>query len=118
MAVVGGEVAITGLRIGCDETLTWSGATVTVAGSASYLNAATVTYAIKDAAGTAVTGATGTLAYVAASSGNYEGTLESSVLTAANFTEGAAYLVEFTLVSGSYNGFRRLVCRAAYRGED
>lgn len=106
------------IYIGEDLTLTFTGASVTVQGSTSYLNSATVTYAVKDATGTAVSGATGTLTYVAASNGNYEGTLESSVTTPANFTEGGTYIVEYTLSQSTYNGFRRMVCRAAYRGED
>ena len=101
-----------------DMTVTWSGATATVNGTTTYLNSATVTYSITDAAGTAVSGGTGTLSYVSASNGNYEGTIESSVLTTANFTEGRTYLVDITLSQSGYNGFRRLVCRAAYRGED
>ena len=101
-----------------DMNVTWDAASVTVAGTTTYLNSATVTYSITDAAGTAVSGGTGTLSYVAASSGDYEGTIESSVLTSSNFTEGRTYLIDITLSQSGYNGFRRLVCRAAYRGED
>lgn len=101
-----------------DMNVTLTGASVTVNGTTSYLNSATVTYSITDAAGTAVSGGTGTLSYVSASSGDYEGTIESSVLTSSNFTEGRTYLVDITLSQSGYNGFRRLVCRAAYRGED
>lgn len=106
------------LFIGEDMTLTATGLSVTVQGVTSYLNSATVTYAVTDAAGTAVSGGTGTLSYVSASDGNYEGTIESTVLTAANFTEGRTYLVDITISQSSYNSFRRLVCRAAYRGGD
>ena len=104
------------LYIGEDLTVTWTGASVTVNGTTSYLNSATVTYAITDAAGTAVSGGTGTLSYIAASNGNYEGTIESTVLTASNFTVGRTYLLDITLVQSGYNGFRRLECRAAIRG--
>lgn len=106
------------LYFGEDHTLSWDAASVTVNGTLSYLNSATVTYAVKDRTGTAVSGGTGTLSYIAASSGDYEGTIESSVMTTSNFTEGETYFVELTLSQSSYNGFRRLVCRAAYRGED
>ena len=104
------------LYIGEDMNVTWDAASVTVAGTTTYLNSATVTYSITDAAGTAVSGATGTLSYVAASSGDYEGTIESTVLTASNFTVGRTYLLDITLVQSGYNGFRRLECRAAIRG--
>ena len=106
------------LYIGEDHTLRWDGASKTVAGVTTYLNSATVTYAITDAAGTAVSGGTGTLSYVAASDGDYEGTIESSVVTAANFAEGRTYFVNVTLSESTFNGYRRLVCRVAYRGED
>lgn len=101
-----------------DHTVRWDGATKTVNGTASYLNSATVTYALKDATGTAVSGGTGTLSYISSSNGNYEGTIESTVVTTSNFTEGGTCFLELTLSEGLFNGFRRLVCRVAYRGED
>jgi hypothetical protein len=95
------------IGIGCDEVVTWTGAT---AGGA-YLNAATVTYSLKTATGTTL--GSGTLTYTAASSGDYAGTIESTVTSL--LTEGAVVYVEYTLVSGSYNDFRRREFVARYR---
>lgn len=95
------------LGIGCDETVTWTGASA----GGSYLNSATVTYSLKTATGTTL--GTGTLSYTAASSGDYAGTIESTVT--ALLSEGVVYYVEYTLVSGSYNDFRRREFVARYR---
>lgn len=88
--------------INADNNVTWTGAT----GGGSYLNSATVTYALKTTSGTTVSGGTGTLSYVSASNGDYSGTIESSVTT--SLSEGAVYLLQITLVSGSYNDYRQL----------
>lgn len=64
-----------------------------------YVNAATVTARLQTAAGVDVAGQTWplTLAYVAASDGLYRGILESALV----LTEGAAYRLEISAVSGS-----------------
>ena len=80
----------------------------------SFLNAATITYAIKTATGAAVSGGTGSYSYTAASDGDYTATIESTVTSA--FSDGAAYYLEVTITSGSYNDFRRLKRIAQYRG--
>ena len=96
--------------IGCDmtESIEW----LSVGGS--YLNSATVTYALKDAAGTTLPGGTGSYSYTAASDGDYTATIEGTVT--ALMTAAAEYWLEVTIVSGSYNDFRRLRRVAAYRG--
>lgn len=102
----------TAIYIAADRTVTYSGASA----GGSYLNSATVTYSLKDATLTTVSGGTGTLSYVAASNGNYSGTIESTVTS--TLTAGEKYYLDITLVSGSYDDFRRLELYAEYRGED
>jgi hypothetical protein len=105
------------LYIGDDMVAAWTGAHyVDSAGATQYLNAATVTYTLRDSALAAVASATGTLAYVSASNGNYRATVESTVTEL--LTEGATYYLDFVLSQSSYNGRRRLKLRAEYRGED
>lgn len=104
------------LYIGEDHNHRWGtnatdGAKDDLAGT--YLNAAVVTWALKDAAGVLVTGGTGTLAYVAASNGNYLGVIQSTVT--ALLTVGQTYYLETTLVQGDFNAFRRLPFQARYR---
>ena len=92
----------------------------TDAGATTYLNAATVTYALKDATGTAVsvssTPVTGTLSYIAASDGNYSATHDKAATSPSVLTEGAKYYLEVTIAEGGRDGFRRLELRAEYRG--
>ena len=78
------------------------------------LNSATCTYALTTAAGVAVSGGTGTLTYVAASSGNYRGTIESTVT--ATLTAGSRYKVVITFSQGLYQDSRTLWYRAGVRG--
>jgi hypothetical protein len=78
----------------------------------SYLNAATVTFNLKDSSGTVIQGPT-TMGYVAASNGRYEG-----VITSANtgaLSQNSLYYVEITATSGGYTLFRKLSCVARYR---
>lgn len=84
--------------------------------SGTYLNSATITYAITDAAGTAVSGGTGSYSYTAASNGDYTAVIESTVTTL--LTEGGLYYLTVTGSQGNYNWRRRLPRWAAYRGED
>jgi hypothetical protein len=79
----------------------------------AYVNDATMTYTLKTAAGVAVTGASAiSMPYVAASDGNYRGTMDSSV--SGTLTNDTVYYLEIS-VSGSV--FRRISCVAQYRGE-
>jgi hypothetical protein len=95
--------------INADNEVSWTGATA----NGSYLNSATVTYALKTITGATVSGGTGTLSYVAASNGNYLGTIESTVTTL--LTEGTVYLLQITLSQSSYNDFRQLEVVGTYR---
>jgi len=94
---------------GSDETLTLTG--LSAGGSA--LNSATVTYAIKDSAGTAVAGGSGTMT-AAGSGGNYSAAVESTVTSL--LTPGGTYYCEHTVASGSYNDFRKIRVYVEYRG--
>lgn len=84
------------LLIGCDHDVSVTGLTA----GGGYLNAATVTYALYDATGTAVANGSGTLSYTAASNGNYTGAIESTVT--AGLTEGGRYTLRYEVVSGGY----------------
>lgn len=97
------------IYISSDHTVTLTG----LSGGGSYLNAATVTYALKDLAGTTVSGGTGTLSYTAASNGNYTGIIDATVT--ALLTDGGMYYVHATIVEGGYNDFRKLMLIAKYR---
>ena len=80
---------------------------MTTAATGAYVNDATVTFTLKTAAGVAVSGATAiAMAYVAASNGKYQGTLESTV----SLTADASYTLEITASSSSRNGFVALDC--------
>ncbi len=108
-------VALEPIYLGEDHAVKWgdSATNGAYAVGTGFLNSATVTYALKTAAGATI--ATGTCSYVAASNGNYRGTIESSALTA--LVLGALYTLEITLVQGSLDGFRRLHLEARYRGQ-
>jgi len=97
------------LFIACDHNVTLTGLTA----GGSYLNAATVTYALKTGLGVTVTGGTGTMTYTAASNGNYTGTIESTVTTL--LSEGAGYRLEVTISQGNNDDFRVLQFTARYR---
>ncbi len=77
----------------------------------AYLNSGTCTWELLDSASASV--ATGTLSYVAASDGDYEGTIPSTVTD--DLTEDSLYYLEITFQDGAYDDFRRLQLRAAYR---
>ena len=81
----------------------------------AYLNSATVTYALYASdMTTAVSGGTGTLAYVAASDGNYLGRVESTVT--ATLTPGAIYWAKVVATNGTYDDTRWLDFWADRRG--
>lgn len=80
----------------------------------SYLNTATITYALKNAIGDTLVGGTGSYTYTAASNGNYTAPIESTVTTL--MSEGATYYLHVTIVSGNYNAFFRLERWANYAG--
>lgn len=102
-------MAIDPLYIGADMDLGYSGAVPAAGGS--YLNSGTCTYELKDSDEEIV--ASGSLAYVALSDGNYAGVLESTVTE--DLTADAPYSLEITFTQAGYNDFRRIPLRAAYR---
>lgn len=95
-------------EIGNDKTLSVTG----LAYNGSAINDATVTYAIKTAAGTTV--ASGTLT-PAGSGGDYSKVIESAVTGL--FVDGAKYVQEITIVSGSRDAFDRNVFIPTFRDE-
>ena len=78
---------------------------------ADYLNAGSVSYEVKTASGTVV--ATGSMAYVASSKGDYLGIIEKTV--SANFIEHGIYYIEISATQGDVEGFWREQSVAAYR---
>lgn len=83
--------------------------------SETFLNSATVAFALKDTAGSTVSGASGSCTYVTGTKGVYEGVLEDGVA----LTEGSTYYLEITVTgSGDRVGFRRIEYEAEYKGAD
>ena len=76
----------------------------------SFVNDATVTYNLTDTGGTSK--ATGSLAYVAASAGKYQGTIDKA--DAATLSAGTDYVLELTASSSGRDGFRRVSVVARY----
>ncbi len=103
------------IPIGADAEVAYEGASTVRRGTVTYLNSGTVTYALKDAAGTSL--GTGTLAYDSGSNGCYYGTVDKVVTVL--LTPDTDYYVEVTYTDGSGNDdFRRRQYFAEYRGEE
>lgn len=103
------------IYVGSDFRVTWTGATgTTAAGVTTPLNAATITYTLADSTGETVSGGTGTLAYLAGSSGDYAAVIEDAVTSL--LTPGSTYTLDLVLVEGEFDDARRLTLRAARRG--
>jgi hypothetical protein len=84
------------------------------AATESYVNDATVTFTLVDSDGSNVAGAINVaMPYVAGSNGRYQGTLDSTVNLG---SPGDEFDLEITAVSGALNGFRKVRCRADYKG--
>lgn len=98
------------LYIGCDHSISLTG----LSANGSYLNAATVSYTLYSADGTAVSGGTDTLGYVIGSNGNYAGTIESTITS--DLTCGEEYYADVTISQSNINDQRRLTFIAEYRG--
>ena len=80
----------------------------------TYVNTGlTLTWAIKDSAEATVTNGTGSLTYIAASNGRYEGTIPSNV----NLTIGQAGVHLEITVSGTVADFRRIPVDVIYHRE-
>ena len=80
----------------------------------TYVNSGlTMTFAIKDSAEATVTNGTGSLSYIAASNGRYEGTIPSNV----GLTVGQSGAhIEIT-VTGTVSDFRRIPLDVIYHRE-
>lgn len=82
----------------------------------SFVNDATVTFVVKEdtagVPGSAISGASGSMAYVASSNGKYQGTLEST----ASLVLGRAWLC-ITFTSASLNGYIEEICEVRRRGK-
>lgn len=101
------------LLVGNDQTLLVQSVYNEI--TAAYINDATVTATLKKKDTTTVSGQSWplTLDYVAASNGNYRGNL-SNLLELRPHT---VYVIEITIVSGSFKAFYRFDRRADYRTE-
>lgn len=69
--------------------------------SGTYLNSLTISWSLVDGSGTQVSGGSGTLAYVAASNGNYFGVMDAAVTSL--LTLGATYTLIMTVTGGGYD---------------
>lgn len=80
--------------------------------SGAYVNDATVSVTIKDAAGSTVTGGgPTTLSYVTDSDGVYRGVVDKALA----ISERVTYFAEITAASSGRDGFWRIPLTAAYR---
>ncbi len=77
-----------------------------------YINAATVSFVLKDSTGAVIQNST-TMAYIAASNGRYEGTIPASVTN--TLTQNSLYSIEITATYLGGTLFRKLSCIAKYR---
>lgn len=85
----------------------------------SYINNATGTWTLKtNVSNTPTTTiASGSIAYVTASSGKYQATIDAAAPSPA-LTLNATYWISVTVSSGARNGFRRDLFKAVYHGFD
>ena len=84
---------------------------LTLASDSTSVNNASVSYVLRD--GGLQSLATGSLAYVTASVGRYDGTIQSTV----SITPGDTYFVDVTATRGGTVGFWRVECVASYKDE-
>ena len=94
-----------------DNLIRWDG--MARASDGTYVNGATVTYVLKDSNEAVL--ATGALPYVAGSNGRYQGVVDHEVALGA--IDDMLWL-ELTAVSGTLDGFRRILGRVVYRKEN
>lgn len=102
------------LLIGNDQTLLVQSVYDEI--SESYINNATVTATIKKRDTTNVSGQSWplTLSYVTDSNGNYRGNLSHDLELVAR----TKYVIEITIVSGSFQAFYKFERMADYRGSE
>lgn len=102
------NMGLANLYVNADNVIQLTG--LSADGGTTYVNNATVTFSVTTSAGTAVTGASGTLTYQSASNGNYEGSFPSTV----SLTEGGRYNLNITVDADEADGFIRKPCVGAY----
>jgi hypothetical protein len=100
-------MALEVLAINSDNLVRLDG--LTNASTGAYINNATVTYALLDPTGATL--ASGTLSFVAASNGRYEGTINHTV----SLTLNAFYTLQISAVGGGFQIYRQCQCIAKYR---
>ncbi|HVL13705.1 MAG TPA: hypothetical protein VM529_14145 [Gemmata sp.] len=102
------------IYVGEDCSLLLTGLSYTDSGGDTvYLNDADCDYVLRDAAGTAVSGGSGTLVY-SGTDGRYEEVIDAAVT--GTLTEGGRYAVTLTIREGERDGYRRLETIAEVRG--
>jgi hypothetical protein len=83
----------------------------------TYVNDATVTFTMANAAGTNITGAIGLpMPYVAASNGKYQGIVPFAVMDV--IAAGARGTITIVAVSGAYRVARQVEWLARFKGEE
>ena len=109
------------LYIGEDNVVFWGDTDIPGSGlydtvTKSFVNDATMTFTLKNSAGSAVSGASAvSMTYVTGSQGCYRGVLEDGV----SLTENSTYYLEITATGSSDRiGFRRIEYTARYHGAD
>lgn len=99
------------LFINCDNRFVWSDMIDTHTGYS--VPDAAPAFLLKQSDGTTtVSGSTGTMALITGSRDDYEGVLPSTV----TLTENATYYLQITTSIGGADDFRRIECKAKYRG--
>lgn len=101
--------------IGCDNWFYWD--EMVDAPTGVQVPDAAPTFALKDSASATVSGSTGTMSTVTGKRARYQAFLPST-LSLTVFTVAAAnyYYLEITTSIGGKDDFRRIQCKAVYRG--
>lgn len=99
------------LYINEDNLIEWAGAQL--ASNDAYVTTGTATWSLKNSSGTEL--ATGSLTCTDVATGTWQGTIDKASVT--SLTVDAVYVVEITITSGTNEGFRRVVLKAAYHGD-
>ncbi len=103
---------ITEIHINEDNLVEWD--EMQNAADDTYVNNATVSFVLKDEAGTIVAGPV-SMPYVVGSNGKYQGVLDQD--DAANLVKSQRYWLEITSFTGAgLEGFRRIPVVAVYHG--
>lgn len=98
------------LYIGQDNLIEWR--FMLNAATEEYVNDATVTFTVKDSDGNTV--ASGSMSYLAASDGIYQGVVPDDT----DLDDGDTYTIEVTGISGTSKGLRKFTREAMYQGAE